>query len=97
MNLSRFAESHLAELPFSIDRISAQGFNVQLRTCDCDHNIVVPMSMPKRRISPGYCDIPDAHELVFQLWMVARLAANFDRGLRRVGLLCTDRSEEEAR
>ena len=97
MNVSCLAEPHLAELPFSIDRIAAQGFNVQLRTGDCDHHIIVPMSMPKRRIAPRDRDIPDAHELVFQLWMVARLAANFDRGLRRVGLLCTNRSEEEAR
>src|ERR1051326_539714 len=95
MNVSRLAESHLAEFPFSIDRIAAQSFNVQLRTSDCDHDIVVPMSMPKCRIADRNGDVPNAHVLIFQLWMMARLAANFDWRLRRVGLLRTHRSEEE--
>src|SRR5215831_3546111 len=84
MHIGRFAEPDFAVLPFLVDRISSQSFNVKVCRRQGDDQIVVTMRMPQRRITAGYGDIPDAHELIFKFGMMPGLAFDLDRILWRV-------------
>src|SRR2546427_12904927 len=86
MHISRFGEPHFAELPLCFGRRSGGALKPQVSIGKRDHDVVVPVDMPQSRFAGRNGDIPDAHELVFEFWMVMSFTADFDRRLRRVGL-----------
>ena len=80
MNISRLAKPDLAELPLNLGGCTADRLDAEARiVAECDDDIVVAVYMPECRVAGGYRDIPDAHEFIFKLWVMARLAADFSR------------------
>ena len=80
MNISRLAKPDLAELPLNFGGCTADRLDAEARiVAEGDDDIVVAVYMPECRVAGGYCDIPDAHEFIFKLWVMARLAADFSR------------------
>src|SRR5712692_2104633 len=86
MNICRLAKSDVAELPWDLSRCSAYGLDPEAGAAHCDDDVVVAMNMPERHIASRHCNIPDPHEFIFKFRVMTRLAADFNRRLRRVGL-----------
>src|SRR5437879_2038545 len=86
MSVSRLREPDFAKLPLCFDRRSGGTLKPQISVGKRDHDVVIPVNVPKRRVTRRHSNVPDAHKFVFDFWMVMSFAADFNRGLRRIGL-----------
>src|SRR5215813_5871930 len=86
MNIGRPGKTDLAKLPGPFDRIAAERFYAEIHIAEANHDVVVTVRMPKRRIACGHRHVKDAHKFIFKLGMMPRLSAELHRVLWRVRL-----------